>query len=90
MCPDLDESPCVRNDRLIAYNMHLYPRWVLCMGNGINLHTLPTTWSSIVFAMLFIHLKKFTQFGALAGQAQHMASQKVGFTPQPIRYGSPD
>jgi hypothetical protein len=34
--------------------------------------------------------KKITQFGALAGQIQHMAAQKVGFTPRPIGYGSPN
>ena len=42
--------------------------------------------------MVFIYSKgsktqKITQFGAPAGQIQHMAAQKVGFTPQPIRYG---
>jgi len=42
--------------------------------------------------MIFIYSKdyktsKITQFGALAGQIQHMAAQKVGFTPRPIRYG---
>jgi hypothetical protein len=26
-----------------------------------------------------------TQFGALAGQIQHMAAQKVGFTPRLLR-----
>jgi hypothetical protein len=31
---------------------------------------------------------KITQFGALAGQIQHMAAQKVGLAPRPIRYGS--
>jgi len=31
--------------------------------------------------------EKITQFGALAGQKQHMAAQKVGFTPRPIKYG---
>ena len=34
--------------------------------------------------------KKITQFGALAGQIHHMAAQKVGFTPRPIRYGPPN
>jgi hypothetical protein len=28
---------------------------------------------------------KITQFGALAGQIQHMAAQKVGFTPRLLR-----
>jgi len=43
--------------------------------------------------MIFIYYKDFktlkiTQFNALAGQIQHMAAQKVWFTPRPIRYGS--
>jgi hypothetical protein len=43
--------------------------------------------------MIFIYYKDFktliiTGFGELAGQIQHMAAQKVGFTPRPIRYGS--
>jgi len=43
--------------------------------------------------MIFIYLKDFktlniTGFGALAGQIQLMAAQKVQFTPRPIRYGS--
>jgi len=33
---------------------------------------------------------KFTRFGALAGHIQHMAAQKVGFTPRLIRYGPPN
>jgi hypothetical protein len=46
--------------------------------------------------MIFIDYKgsktqKVTmRFGALAGQIQHMAAQKVGFTPRPIRYGPPN
>jgi len=45
--------------------------------------------------MVFIYYKDFkTQkiivFGALAGQIQHMAAQKVGFTPRPITYGPPN
>ena len=46
--------------------------------------------------MIFIHYKDFktliiTGFSALAGQIQHMAAQKVGFTtPRPGRYGPPD
>jgi hypothetical protein len=62
----------------------------------IDLHISPTTWSfcSIVFAMIFYYkdfkTPKIIQFGALAGQIQHMASRKVGFTPRPIRYGSPN
>jgi hypothetical protein len=60
----------------------------------IILHISPTTWSfcPISFAMILIFYKDFktpniTQFGALAGQIQHMAAQKVGFTPRPTRYG---
>jgi hypothetical protein len=30
-----------------------------------------------------------TQFGALAGQIQHMVAQRVGFMLRPIGYGSP-
>ena len=45
--------------------------------------------------MIFIVNKDFktrnnTQLGALAGQIQHMAAQKAGFTPRPIRYGPPN
>jgi hypothetical protein len=45
--------------------------------------------------MIFVYYKDFktltiTGFGAQAGQIQHMAAQKVGFTPRPIRYGSPN
>jgi hypothetical protein len=29
---------------------------------------------------------KITGFGALAGQIQHMAAQKVGFTPRLLRH----
>jgi hypothetical protein len=57
-----------------------------------NLHISPTTYSfcSVVFAMIFIYYKDFktqkiTQFGALAGQIQQMAAQKVGFTPRLLR-----
>ena len=40
--------------------------------------------------MIFIYSKdsktpKITQFGALAGQIQHMAAQKVGLTPRLLR-----
>jgi len=40
--------------------------------------------------MILIYYKDFitlkiTQFGALAGQIQHMAAQKVGFTPRLLR-----
>jgi len=45
--------------------------------------------------MIFIYFKDFktpkiTQFGALAGQIQHTAAQKVGFTPRPIRFWPPN
>jgi hypothetical protein len=45
--------------------------------------------------MVFIYYNdsktpSITQFGALAGQIQHMAAQKVGFTPWMIRYGPPN
>jgi hypothetical protein len=40
--------------------------------------------------MIFIYYKDFktpsiTQFGVLAGQIQHMAAQKIGFTPRLLR-----
>jgi hypothetical protein len=40
--------------------------------------------------MIFIYHKdpntqKIAQFNALAGQIQHMAAQKVGFTPRLLR-----
>jgi hypothetical protein len=39
------------------------------------------------FSFFFKDFKttKITQFGALASQMQHMAAQKVGFTPQLLR-----
>jgi uncharacterized protein (DUF3084 family) len=53
----------------------------------IDLHISPTTCSfcSIVFAMILNYYKDFkklkiTQIGALAGQMQHMAAQKVAFS----------
>jgi hypothetical protein len=41
-------------------------------------------------AIISIYYKEFktqniTEFGALAGQIQHMAAQKVGFTPRLLR-----
>jgi hypothetical protein len=56
----------------------------------INLHISPTTLSfcPISLAVIFIKTLKITGFGALAGQIQHMAAQKVKFTPRLIRYGS--
>jgi hypothetical protein len=58
----------------------------------INLHVSPTTCDccSFVFAMIFICYKdtntqNITQFNALAGQIQHMAAQKIGFTPRQQR-----
>jgi hypothetical protein len=63
----------------------------------ISLHISPTTWfvCPISLAMIFIYYEDFktskiTGLGALAGQVQHMAAQKVGFTPQSIRYGPPN
>jgi hypothetical protein len=45
--------------------------------------------------MIFIYYKdsktlQITQFGALAGQIQHMAAQKVELMPRPIRYWPPN
>ena len=45
--------------------------------------------------MIFVYYEDFktqkiTKFGALAGQIQHMAVLKVGFTPRPIWYGAPN
>ena len=58
----------------------------------IDLHISPTTKSfcPISLAMIFIYYKDFktpniNQFGALDGQIQHMAAQKVGFTPRLLR-----
>ena len=80
---------------LKAHVVHLYPGWVLSGGEWhINLHISPTTYlfCSIFLAMIliFIYYKdlktpNITQFGALAGQIQHMAAQKVGFTPRLLR-----
>ena len=70
--------------------VHLYPRWVLFRGNGTLICTSPTcSFCSIVFAMIFIYYKdsktpNITQLIVLAMQIQHMAAQKVGFTPRPI------
>ena len=83
---------------LHAHVVYLYPKFVLSMGNGayncISRQPL-ASFCSVVFAMIFIHFTDFktpniTQFGALAGQIQHMAAQKVGFKPRPIRYGPPN
>jgi hypothetical protein len=72
---------------LKAHVTHLYPIWVLSRGNGtlICISRQPLA----LFAMIFICYKdsrtpNITQFGALAGQIQHMVSQKSGFTPRPI------
>jgi len=57
----------------------------------INLHISPTL---ALFASLFLQWSLFIlrtpkhknpQFNALAGQLQHMAAQKVGFTPRLLR-----
>ena len=67
---------------LNAHVGYLYPRWVLCMGNGalICLSRQPLgLFASFLLQWSFLIIKetsKFTQFGALAGQVQHMAAQK--------------
>jgi len=54
----------------------------------INLHISPKfcSFCPIFLAVIFIYYMDFkpkiTQFGALAGQIQHMADQKVGFKPR--------
>ena len=57
----------------------------------IDLHVSPTTcpYCPISLATVLIYYKDFktlkiTGFGVLAGQIQHMAAQKVGFTPRLI------
>jgi len=97
MCSDLDKLRCVRNDGTNCTCRTSVPWMGALHGEWrIDLHISPTTWSfcSIVFAMIFYYkdfkTPKIIQFGALAGQIQHMASRKVGFTPRPIRYGSPN
>ena len=54
---------------------------------GGEVYISPATWSfcPIFLAIILIYYKNsktpiITQFGALAGQVQHMAAQKVGFT----------
>jgi len=75
---------------------YLYPRWVLCMGNDtfICISRQPLGHFAPLFCNYLELLQglktpNFTQFGALAGQIQHVAAQKVGFTPQPIEHGLP-
>jgi hypothetical protein len=58
----------------------------------IDLHISSTTSSfcPISLAMIFVYYKDFnvlqiTVFGALAGQIQHMAARKVGFTLRLLR-----
>jgi hypothetical protein len=58
----------------------------------IDLHISPTTKSfcPVFFAMVLIYCKDFKTlkiigFGSLAGQIQHMAARKVGFTPRMLR-----
>ena len=79
--------PAYRMTGLKAHVVHLYPRWVLFKGKGILIciSRQPLSFCPISLAMIFIYYKDFktlkiTQFGALAGQIQHMAAQKVGFT----------
>jgi len=82
MCSDLDKSPCEQSDRTKSTRRALVPSMGAFQGEWhINVHILPTTCSfcSIVFAMIFIYYKdsktpNITQFGALAGQIQHMAA----------------
>jgi len=96
MCSDLDKLPCVQNDRTKSTRCAPVPWMGAFQGERhINLHVSPTTSSfcPISLAMILIFSKnpktpKIAQFGALAGQIQHMAAQIVGFTPRPIRYGS--
>ena len=82
---------------LKAHVVHLYPRWVLSKGTT---HYFAYLANHSVFLphfscndLIFCNdskTPKITQLGALAGQVQHMAAQKVGFTPRPIRYGPPN
>jgi len=65
---------------------------VLSRGNGTLIAYLAyhLVFLSHSFAMIFIHYKNFktlkiTGFGALAGPIQHMAAQKVRFTPRLLR-----
>jgi hypothetical protein len=83
---------------LSAHVVYLYPEigalhgeW--CIALQISPNSCP--FCSIAFAMIFVYYKDsktpmITQFGALAGQIQNMAAQKVQFTAWPIRYGSPN
>ena len=96
MCSHLDKSPCVQNDRTKSTRRAPLPEMGAFQGEWhTKLHISSTTCSfcSIVFAVIFIYYEdsktpKTTQFGALAGQIQHMAAEKVGFTPRLIRHGS--
>ena len=98
MCSDLFKSPCVQNDRTKSTRRAPVPYMGAFQGVWhINLHISPTTqcFCPISLAIICIYSKdsktpKITQFGALAGQLQHVAAQKVGFTPRPIRYGPPN
>ena len=93
MCSDLDKSPCVKNDRTKSTRRAPVPEMGAFQGEWhFSLHISSTTCSfcSVVFAMILIYYKDFytqknTQFNALAGQIQHMAAQKVGFTPRMLR-----
>jgi len=77
---------------LNAHVVYLYPKKVLSMGNGA-LYALHYLANHLFFLLhcfcndLYKDSKtpNITQFGALAGQIQHMATQKVGFTPWLLR-----
>jgi len=85
---------------LKAQVVHLYPRWVLSRGNGtlIRISRQPLALFApllLQWSLLIIRTPKrkkffYYQFNGLAGQIKHMAAQKVGFTPRPIRYGPPN
>ena len=76
---------------LKAHVANLYPRWVLSRGNGtlICISRQPLSLFAPNLNIRILNTKN-TGFGALAGQIQRMDTQKVGFTPRPIRYGSPN
>ena len=98
MCSGLFKLPCARNNRTKCTRRIPVPQMGALHGEWhIHLHILPTTQClcSIAFAIILIYYEnprtpKITQFGALAGQIQHMAAQQVGFTPRLIRYGHPN
>jgi hypothetical protein len=63
---------------------------MLSRGIGTLICTSRQTLEKIFIFYMDSKALKFTRFGALAGHIQHMAAQKVGFTPRPIRYGPPN